>query len=208
MSHKIVTDNLDPYLRQELTGPQKALLEDHLAQCIACSDLVAHTSKQLAIEKLISQEQHQLPPQLKVKLNQQIETHRARRRLSWRILIPSGTVLAAAVAIMLASDSGIPPTPVLVSEPAKPTAINPQTITNSVPAGHRAVTIEVDQQSAVEGFAKPGSRVDVLLSQKDSQGKSKVSVLVPSSKVLAVGTQDLMTTTDSAERGTLELTIP
>ena len=56
----------------------------------------------------------------------------------------------------------------------------------SIPSGYRAVTINVDSQTGVEGFAKPNTRVDILFTYTD-QGRKKVSTIVRFIKVLSVG---------------------
>jgi pilus assembly protein CpaB len=63
----------------------------------------------------------------------------------------------------------------------------PPLSTLTIPAGFRAVTIQVDSRSGVEGFAKPGSRVDVLFSFKDKDTKQKVATLARFIKVLSMG---------------------
>jgi pilus assembly protein CpaB len=57
----------------------------------------------------------------------------------------------------------------------------------NIPAGFRAVTIMVDSRSGVEGFAKPGTRVDVLFTFVDRDGKKKVATLSRFIKVLSMG---------------------
>ena len=56
----------------------------------------------------------------------------------------------------------------------------------TIPPGYRAVTISVDPRTGVEGFAKPNSRVDVLLTYKQS-GESKVATIARFIKILSVG---------------------
>jgi pilus assembly protein CpaB len=65
----------------------------------------------------------------------------------------------------------------------------------TIPPGFRAVTIEVDARSGVEGFAKPNSRVDVLLTYSDENRNKKVATIVRFSKVLSVAG---LTSTDQA----------
>lgn len=60
-------------------------------------------------------------------------------------------------------------------------------VIKNIPPGYRAVTITVDRRSGVEGWAQPGTRVDVLLSYKDKQGALKVATIVGFSKILSVG---------------------
>jgi pilus assembly protein CpaB len=55
-----------------------------------------------------------------------------------------------------------------------------------IPAGFRAVSIAVDGRAAVEGFAKPGTLVDVLWFYRSPQAGDTVTTLVPAAKVLSV----------------------
>jgi Flp pilus assembly protein CpaB len=55
-----------------------------------------------------------------------------------------------------------------------------------IPAGFRAVTIEVDIRGSVEGYAKPNSRVDVLWTFSNNEGKKEVATIVKFTKVLSV----------------------
>jgi Flp pilus assembly protein CpaB len=54
-----------------------------------------------------------------------------------------------------------------------------------IPPGFRAVSILVDSRSRVEGFAKPGSRVDILWAYLQD-GQQKVATIVRFVKVLSV----------------------
>lgn len=53
-----------------------------------------------------------------------------------------------------------------------------------LPAGYRAVTINVDSRSGVEGWAKPDTKVDVIFAFED-EGKKKVITLLEQIKVLS-----------------------
>lgn len=75
-----------------------------------------------------------------------------------------------------------PNVPLILEDISETKTINPLTI----PAGYRAVTINVDSRSGVEGFAKPNSRVDVLWTFTQD-GQQKVSTIVRFTKVLSVG---------------------
>ncbi len=78
---------------------------------------------------------------------------------------------------------------------------------SKIPAGYRAVTITVDARSGVEGWAQPGTRVDVLLSYNDKTNGKKVATVVNFSKVLSVGG---MTNTGQGENraaGTTTITL-
>ncbi len=61
-------------------------------------------------------------------------------------------------------------------------------VTDSIPAGMRAVTVRVDAQSAVEGWAQSGSHVDVILLKPDPGQKSGVRsrIIAQDIKVLSV----------------------
>jgi pilus assembly protein CpaB len=55
-----------------------------------------------------------------------------------------------------------------------------------IPPGHRAISITVDGRTGVEGYAKPGTRVDVLWFFTNKSGKAEVTTIVPFAKVLSV----------------------
>jgi len=63
---------------------------------------------------------------------------------------------------------------------------NPPLNAISIPPGYRAVTIGVNNRSGVEGFAKPNSRVDVLLTYNE-RGQTKVATIARFIKILSVG---------------------
>jgi pilus assembly protein CpaB len=59
-------------------------------------------------------------------------------------------------------------------------------ISSKIPEGYRAVTIPVDQTTGVEGWAKPGVKVDVSwTSVRD--GRSLVTTIVYNAEVLSAG---------------------
>ena len=58
-----------------------------------------------------------------------------------------------------------------------------------IPPGYRAVTIEVDRRSGVEGFARPNTRVDILFTYTAGDGSKQVATIVRFCKVLSVGGQ-------------------
>lgn len=69
------------------------------------------------------------------------------------------------------------------------TAIRPtNAVIANIPEGFRAVTIRVDAQSSVEGWARPGARVDVVWTSK-IRGKSGIAVIVENAKVLSAERQ-------------------
>ncbi len=63
----------------------------------------------------------------------------------------------------------------------------PLGITEKIPPGYRAVTIEVTQVSSVEGFTRPDTRVDVLWTFTDRDGQKKVVTIVRFAKILSFG---------------------
>jgi Flp pilus assembly protein CpaB len=52
-----------------------------------------------------------------------------------------------------------------------------------IPPGYRAITITVDGRTGVEGYAQPGTRVDVLWFSKE---RAQVTTIVPYARVLSV----------------------
>lgn len=60
------------------------------------------------------------------------------------------------------------------------------TITRKIPKGHRAVSIPVNEESGVEGWVLPGSRVDVVWST-EHRSRPIVSILVENVTVLSAG---------------------
>jgi pilus assembly protein CpaB len=58
-------------------------------------------------------------------------------------------------------------------------------ITAKIPPGFRAVTIRVDATTSVEGWARPGARVDVLWITKEDTGQPMATVIVENAKILS-----------------------
>lgn len=56
-----------------------------------------------------------------------------------------------------------------------------------IPAGYRAVTLNVDGRTGIEGFARPGTRVDVLWFYSAEDNQKKVTTVVSGAKVLSLG---------------------
>ena len=69
-------------------------------------------------------------------------------------------------------------------------------ITAKIPEGYRAVTINVDARTSVEGWVKPGAKVDVSWAYRVS-GKEAVAVIVKNAQVLST---ERSTDTDQAAR--------
>jgi pilus assembly protein CpaB len=57
-------------------------------------------------------------------------------------------------------------------------------ISSKIPQGFRAVTIRVDETTSVEGWARPGARVDVAWIAED-RGNRVASVIVEAAKILS-----------------------
>jgi len=61
-------------------------------------------------------------------------------------------------------------------------------ITANIPEGYRAVTISVDARSSVEGWARPGAKVDVVWASK-IRGQPGVTVIVQNARILSAERQ-------------------
>ncbi len=61
-------------------------------------------------------------------------------------------------------------------------------ITAHIPEGYRAVTINVNERSSVEGWARPGARVDVVWASK-IRGQEAVTVIVQNARILSAQRQ-------------------
>ncbi|MBK8268709.1 MAG: Flp pilus assembly protein CpaB [Planctomycetes bacterium] len=66
-----------------------------------------------------------------------------------------------------------------------------------IPAGHRAVSIKVTEESAVSGFIMPGSRVDVSTVVRTGRGDSASRLVLSNVEVGAVGQSLAKTAGDS-----------
>jgi len=56
----------------------------------------------------------------------------------------------------------------------------------TIPEGYRAVTMSVDNTTSVEGWARPGAKVDVVLASIIN-GRASVTLVVQNAKVLSAG---------------------
>jgi Flp pilus assembly protein CpaB len=56
-----------------------------------------------------------------------------------------------------------------------------------IPEGYDAFTVKIDQVGAVAGFAKPGSRVDIMYVEKTQTGKARAAIILKNMLILAVG---------------------
>lgn len=57
-------------------------------------------------------------------------------------------------------------------------------ISSSIPPGYRAVTITVDKRASVEGWAKPGSKVDIVWASQ-IRGQPAITTIVQNAKILS-----------------------
>ena len=65
-------------------------------------------------------------------------------------------------------------------------AREPSMVTLSVTQGNRAVAIEVDETSGIEGHALPGTRVDVVLTYSENEGLTS-RIIVQNARILSAG---------------------
>lgn len=72
--------------------------------------------------------------------------------------------------------------------PITTNSISNEPVTVSLPLtpGMRAITIEVDETASIEGYARPGTRVDVTLTYMNDK-QLATRVLVPNARVLSFG---------------------
>ncbi len=210
MDHRVVEDYLDEYLRGLLAPEERERFETHRLDCPDCTALFAEAKQQFALEQRIATEMHIPHASLKVNIAEALTStgKTARTGRSW--LLPTGGLigLATAVCAVLLFRS-VNSAPLLSAAPASSTlestpptsdfaSIKEQTtsakplesppfsvLSHKIGTGYRAMTIEVDSRSGVEGWAQPGTRVDVLLSYDDKSNGKKVSVVSKSAEVLA-----------------------
>jgi pilus assembly protein CpaB len=80
--------------------------------------------------------------------------------------------------------------PMIPGEPVLPGKLAPINATGGlssiIPAGKRAITVKVNEEIAVAGFALPGSYVDVLVSGKDAENHQFSRTVLSRVKVLAI----------------------
>ena len=76
---------------------------------------------------------------------------------------------------------------------------NPLSITDlgkpvnlDLPDGCEAMTVKLTQAGAVNGFAKPGSRVDIMYVEKTTAGKARAAIILKHMLILAVNTINVL----------------
>lgn len=84
-------------------------------------------------------------------------------------------------------------------------------IADRIPEGHRAVTMEVDATSGVEGWATPGAHVDVLVTFHDpADGKKKTQIVIEDAVVISYNGDTKRTVRDGhrpSQSGTVTLSV-
>ncbi len=73
-------------------------------------------------------------------------------------------------------------------------------LTIKIPDGYRAVTISVDARSSVEGWARPGAKVDVVWASQ-IRGQPAVTIIVNNAQVISAERQVESTTGSNAKQG-------
>jgi pilus assembly protein CpaB len=76
------------------------------------------------------------------------------------------------------------------------------TITARIPEGYRAVTINVDIRTSVEGWARPGARVDVIWASR-IRNKEAVTVIVQNAVILSAERQTESSNQQAQQSGIL-----
>jgi len=130
------------------------------------------------------------------------------REVHWpRDQVPEGAVRSLTEAIGMYSANTLNPNQPIVSNTISPT---PPTygIGDLLPPGHRAVTIEVDAITGVEGWATPGAHVDVYLTHRDVEsGVYKTRVAVEDAVVLSYGGETRKMSQGANERTKIQSTV-
>lgn len=69
------------------------------------------------------------------------------------------------------------------------TGVNNNQVSESIPPGMRAITVKVDAESAIEGWAQSGSYVDVILVRlnKEGEGGLEAKVIAENIRILSAG---------------------
>ncbi len=84
-------------------------------------------------------------------------------------------------------------TPILTNEPLLESKLGDRAggggLPIVIPEGMRAISVQVDEVSAVAGFVTPGTRVDVLLTTTDASGEPFTRVVMQNVQTLAAGQQ-------------------
>lgn len=130
------------------------------------------------------------------------------REIHWpRDQVPEGAARSMGDLVGMYTVSALPANQPIVRAMVAP---NPPSygIGELLPAGHRAVTIEVDAITGVEGWATPGAHVDVYLTHRDqSTGVFKTRVAVEDAVVLSYGGETKKINQVDRERTQIQSTV-
>lgn len=113
---------------------------------------------------------------------------------------PEGSFIASDVSSLVGQYAAAPLIANAVITPEALSAMPTRSVPFEIPAGYRATTIAIDGRTGVEGFAKPGTFVDVLWYYSDESERQRVVTLVPRAKVLSVGGTTENQTLDSEKQ--------
>lgn len=130
------------------------------------------------------------------------------REVSWpRDQVPEGAVRSLNEIIGMYTADALPANQPIANGSV---AVTPPTygIGELLPPGHRAVTIEVDAITGVEGWATPGAHVDVYLTHRDQEtGIFKTRVAVEDAVVLSYGGETRKLNQTDGERTKIQNTV-
>ncbi|MCB0343614.1 MAG: Flp pilus assembly protein CpaB [Bdellovibrionales bacterium] len=90
------------------------------------------------------------------------------------------------------------------------TAVDTNAVVENIPQGMRAITVRVDEESAVEGWARSGSFVDVIVIRSDgtSKGSLQSKVIAENVRILSAGRSvDPLTAGSSAPKAPRTVTL-
>lgn len=130
------------------------------------------------------------------------------REVHWpRDQVPEGAVRSLNEIVGMYTADNLPANQPIANNSVSPT---PPTygIGELLPPGHRAVTIEVDAITGVEGWATPGAHVDVYLTHRDQEtGIFKTRVAVEDAVVLSYGGETRKLNQTDGERTKIQNTV-
>jgi pilus assembly protein CpaB len=130
------------------------------------------------------------------------------REIHWpRDQVPEGAARSIGDLVGMYTTNTLP-----ANQPIVRTAVSPNPpsygIGELLPPGHRAVTIEVDAITGVEGWATPGAHVDVYLTHREeSTGVFKTRVAVEDAVVLSYGGEAKKINPTDRERTKIQSTV-
>lgn len=89
-----------------------------------------------------------------------------------------------------------------------PSGIDLNAVVEKIPAGMRAITVRVDEESAVEGWARSGSHVDVIVVRAGGKGSLESKVIAENVRILSAGrSADPMSGGSSAPKAPSTITL-